>query len=69
MLRLRHIMLAVAMLIGMGATGALAQPYGSTHGVAGVSGAGAATYTIPIWCPAGPAGLTPQIALTYSSLG
>ncbi|MBR7066968.1 MAG: hypothetical protein IKI28_01445, partial [Bacteroidales bacterium] len=69
MLRLRHIMLAVAMLIGMGVTGAWAQPHGATHGVASVNAAGGATYTIPIWCPAGPAGLTPQIALTYSSLG
>lgn len=68
MLRPRHIALALVLLLCMGAAEALAQPHGATHGVASVNAAGGATYTIPIWCPAGPAGLTPQIALTYSSL-
>ena len=70
MLRPRRIApLLAALLLCMGAAEALAQPHGATHGVASVNAAGGATYTIPIWCPAGPAGLTPQIALTYSSLG
>ncbi len=40
---------------------------GRTPGSFAVSNTGAATYTIPIWAPPGPNGLTPKIALTYSS--
>jgi hypothetical protein len=40
--------------------------FGRTNGTFGVSG-GAANYTIPVWTPPGPNGLTPSIALTYSS--
>jgi hypothetical protein len=40
--------------------------YGRTTGSLNVSG-GAATYTIPIWTPPGPNGITPGLALTYSS--
>lgn len=40
---------------------------GRTPGGFDVSSSGAATYAIPIWTPPGPNGLTPSIALTYSS--
>ena len=40
--------------------------FGRTTGSFNVSG-GAANYTIPIWTPPGPNGLTPSIALSYSS--
>jgi RHS repeat-associated protein len=40
--------------------------YGRTAGAFSVSG-GSANYTIPIWTPPGPNGLTPGIALSYSS--
>jgi hypothetical protein len=47
-------------------SGALAA-VGRTEGTATVSDNGAATYTIPIFAPAGTAGLTPGLAFTYSS--
>jgi hypothetical protein len=40
--------------------------HGRTPGSFNVSG-GAATYTVPIWTPPGPNGMTPSIAVTYSS--
>ncbi len=42
---------------------------GRTKGSFAVSSTGAATYTIPIWAPPGPRGVTPQIALSYNSQG
>jgi len=45
---------------------AFAVDYGRTTGSFGVSG-GSANYTIPIWTPPGPNGVTPGIALSYSS--
>ena len=40
---------------------------GRTKGSFAVSSMGAAAYTIPIWAPPGPRGVTPQIALSYNS--
>ena len=42
-------------------------PVGSINGSFAVSPLGAATYTIPIECPQGLPGATPQVAITYSS--
>lgn len=45
---------------------AFAVDFGRTAGSFNVSG-GNANYTIPVWTPPGPNGVTPGIALTYSS--
>ena len=48
---------------------ALAVDFGRTPGGFEVSGSGAATYHIPIWTPAGPNGVHPDILLVYDSQG
>src|SRR5438477_12262 len=40
---------------------------GRTEGSFAVSATGAATYSIPIWAPAGPQGVQPKISLEYDS--
>ena len=45
---------------------AFAVDFGRTTGSFNVSG-GSAAYTIPVWTPPGPNGVTPNIALSYSS--
>ena len=40
---------------------------GRTAGSGSISPSGAATYTIPLWTPPGIRGLSPQVALVYSS--
>jgi hypothetical protein len=78
MLRPRHpvsisfVLLSLAATVlfsaGIGATVYSTGAAGRTKGSFAVS-AGAATYTIPIWAPPGPRGLTPQVALSYNSQG
>ena len=48
-------------------TSASTDPVGSINGSFAVSPLGAATYTIPIECPQGLPGMTPQVAITYNS--
>ena len=48
---------------------ALAVDYGRTTGAFAVSPGGAATYSVPIWTPPGPNGVTPSLSLGYSSQG
>jgi hypothetical protein len=48
---------------------ALAVDHGRTVGSFSVSPSGAATYSIPIWTPPGPNGVTPSLSLSYSSQG
>lgn len=43
--------------------------YGRTNGSFGAAPSGAATYSIPIWTPPGPNGVTPGIVLNYNSQG
>lgn len=45
----------------------MAADFGRTPGSFSVSPSGAATYSIPIWTPPGPNGVTPTISLDYSS--
>ena len=48
---------------------AMAADFGRSSGTFTVSSSGSATYTIPIWTPPGPNGVTPSISLNYSSQG
>src|SRR4051794_15432378 len=57
----------VAALLASLASQALAVDYGRTPGHFAVSPSGAATYSLPIWTPPGPNGLTPSISVSYNS--
>ena len=48
---------------------AVAVDFGRTAGSFAVSPSGAAVYSIPIWTPPGPNGLTPTISVNYNSQG
>ncbi len=59
---------AISCLLALHATQVYAAAVvGRTPGAFAVSAGGAATYTIPIWAPPGPAGVQPHVALTYNS--
>ena len=58
--------LAGALLVSF-ASNLYAVDPGRTNGSFGVSNSGAATYNISIWTPPGPNGITPKIAVGYSS--
>jgi hypothetical protein len=46
---------------------AFAVDFGRTEGAFNVTPTGAASYTIPIWTPPGPNGVTPSISIDYNS--
>ena len=48
---------------------ARAADFGRTVGAFSIGPSGAATYSIPLWTPPGPNGLTPAISLDYNSQG
>src|SRR5688572_25720818 len=61
-----RVTLVSALLLGS-CTSVLAVDFGKTAGSFAVNPSGAATYTIPIWTPPGPGGLSPTISLNYGS--
>jgi hypothetical protein len=63
----RFVVLSAAAYTLTLASTAQATTAGRTAGSFAVSNAGAATYSIPIWAPAGPNHMQPNIALTYNS--
>lgn len=58
---------AVLVCLGSLAAGSAMAETGRTPGRAAVSPSGAATYSIPLWTPPGIRGLTPSLAINYSS--
>lgn len=62
----RNFIRAIAFLAVASASTVLAAP-GHTPGAASVSPSGAATYSMPLWTPPGIRGLSPDLALVYSS--
>jgi len=64
---IRGVLLFGVLLLNAGT--ASAADYGRTSGAFSVSPSGAAMYSVPIWTPPGPNGLTPAISVNYNSQG